>query len=192
MTDQVNMLQQVRMALERFQSYYTRRDPQLLDEFLELLVADEVEVIGTNGVQRGVDEWYIGKAAARELFLGDWQYWGELSLDVPGARILVKGEVAWLSATGTVRMMIPAEQNYAAFLERVKQTIEADQPSAEQKLLYILRGGNNTLYELRRGERFTWPLRFTAVLGQEKEGWKFQQMQFSFPTVYFPDVRLLE
>jgi hypothetical protein len=24
------------------------------------------------------------------------------------------------------------------------------------------------------------------------EGWKFAQMNFSFPTVYFPDVRIIE
>jgi hypothetical protein len=63
---------------------------------------------------------------------------------------------------------------------------------AEQKLLYVLRGGTNTLYELRRGEKFVWALRFTAVVVRSVEGWKFVQMNFSFPTIYVPDVRLAE
>ncbi|MEW5869123.1 MAG: SDR family oxidoreductase [Chloroflexota bacterium] len=60
------------------------------------------------------------------------------------------------------------------------------------KELYILRGGSNTLYELRRGENFVWPLRFTSVLALHGANWKFQHMQFSFPTMYFPDVRILD
>jgi hypothetical protein len=50
----------------------------------------------------------------------------------------------------------------------------------------------NTIYELRRGEKFIWPLRFTAVVVQTPDGWKFSQMNFSFPTIYFPDVRVIE
>jgi hypothetical protein len=50
----------------------------------------------------------------------------------------------------------------------------------------------NTVYELRRGQTFVWPLRLTAVVVREAGDWKFAQMNFSFPTVYFPDVRLVE
>ena len=56
---------------------------------------------------------------------------------------------------------------------------------------YILRGGTNTVYELRRGEHFVWPLRFTAVVVRQADGWKFAQVNFSFPTVFFPDVRIV-
>ena len=185
-------IEQVRQVLQRFQDHYTRRDPALLNTFLELLADEDLEVIGTNGIQPSEGEWYLGKDAARELFLGDWQSWGDLSLDVPGARIRVNGKTAWLSASGTVSMTIPAEQNYNDFLSFIKQHIDEDNGSAEQKLLYILRGGSNTLFELRGGEHFVWPLRFTAVLTQQNGPWKFQHMQFSFPTRYFPDVRILK
>jgi hypothetical protein len=77
-------------------------------------------------------------------------------------------------------------------LEFVKTFIDDPNLSAEQKLLHILRGGTNTVYELRRGEKFVWALRFTAVVVHEADGWKFAQMNFSFPTIYFPDVRLME
>ena len=59
-------------------------------------------------------------------------------------------------------------------------------------MLHILRGGTNTVYELRRGEKFVWALRFTAVVIRDTNSWKFAQMNFSFPTIYFPDVRLME
>jgi hypothetical protein len=184
--------EQVRQVLQRFQDAYTRRDPTLLTPFLELLADDALEVIGTNGIQPGKGEWYLGKTAAKELFLGDWQNWGDLRLDVTNARIRVNVKTAWLSAFGTVKMTIAAEQNYENYLALIKRYIDSENASAKEKLLYILRGGSNTLYELQRGECFTWPLRFTAVLTLQGTDWLFQHMQFSFPTMYFPDARILE
>ena len=191
MTTQNTLEVQVRKTLQIFQDYYTRRDPALLPEFLDLM-ADDLEVIGTNGVRPGEDEWYQDRNAAREIFLGDWQGWGDVRLDVPGARIQAHGEVAWLSCAGTVEMKIETEKGFADYLAFVKKYIDTEGLTAEQKLVYLLRGGTNTLYELQRGENFIWPFRFTAVLKMESEGWKFQQMQFSFPTIYFPDARILE
>jgi hypothetical protein len=77
-------------------------------------------------------------------------------------------------------------------LEFVKRFIETSSLPAEQKLHFILRGGTNTVYELRRGEKFVWALRLTAVVVREADGWKFAQVNFSFPTIYFPDVRIVE
>jgi hypothetical protein len=189
MSESNTPIEQIRAVLERFQGYYTRREAGLLDEFMELLAKDDLEVIGTNAVRPGQDEWYLDREAARQIFLGDWQSWGDVRLDVAGARIRANGETGWLSTSGTVQMRIPAEQNYADFLAFVGKYMQRTDLSAEQKLLYILRGGTNTVYELRRGEVFTWPLRFTAVLRREAESWQFVQMQFSFATTHFPDVR---
>jgi hypothetical protein len=189
MTDQQQTISDVRTVLHRFQDGYTKRDPALVSEFMTLF-ADDVELIGTNGIKPGVEEWYIDRAGAEKLVRGDWTSWGDVALDVEGARINALGDVAWLAAAGTVTMVISAEENYNDFLKHVAWTIENDKDmSAKEKMLYILRGGTNTLYELQRGERFVWPLRFTAVLVKSGAQWLFKQMQFSLPTMYFPDVR---
>jgi uncharacterized damage-inducible protein DinB len=183
---------QVRLVLQQFQDGYTRRDVTTVDEFMQLFADDAgLEVIGTNGVRPGVDEWYVDKAGARELVKGDWEGWGDVRLDVAGAHIQVRGEVAWLATSATVSMTIGAEENYRGYLQHIKDVIDQDGPSAEIKMLDILRGGSNTLYELRRGEQFVWPLRFTAVLVRQGDGWRFHQMQFSFPTTRFPDERIV-
>ena len=183
--------EQVRAVLQRFQDGYTQRDVSRVDEFMTLF-ADEAEVIGTNGTRPGEGEWYLDKGGTRGLVEGDWETWGDLRLDVVGAHIEVRGEVAWLTAPGTVTKTIPAAENYANYLQHIKVMIDQAGPSAEEKLLDIVRGGTNTLYELRRGERFVWPFRFTAVLVRYGADWLFQQMQFSFPTTRFPDERLVE
>ena len=186
----MNPEHEIRSLLQSFQDGYTRRDVSQVDSFMELFTL-EAEVIGTNGVKPGRDEWYLDRASARELIEGDWVGWGDLRLDLDSISIHNRGEVGWVAATATVTQTIGPE-NYASYLEFIKKFLAESNLSAEQKLLYILRGGTNTLYELRRGETFVWALRFTAVVVREQDGWKFAQVNFSFPTIYFPDVRLVE
>lgn len=185
----MNSSTEIRSLLQTFQDGYTRRDMTQVDSFMELFTAD-AEVIGTNGVKPSVDEWYMDRASARDLVEGDWYGWGDLRLDLDTMSIHSRGDVGWVAASATVTKTIGAE-NYASYLEFVKTFIDDPKLSAEQKLLHILRGGTNTVYELRRGEKFVWALRFTAVVVREADGWKFAQMNFSFPTIYFPDVRLM-
>jgi hypothetical protein len=61
-----------------------------------------LEVIGTGASQTGKGEWCVGPAMARELVESDWRYWGDLRLDVAGARIHSRGAVAWLATEATV------------------------------------------------------------------------------------------
>ena len=186
----MNPHNEIRSLLETFQDGYTRRDMTQVDPFMELFTAD-AEVIGTNGVKPSVDEWHMDRATARDLVEGDWHGWGDLRLDLDAMSIHSRGDVGWIAASATVTKTIGAE-NYESYLEFVKNLIDNSKLGAEQKLLHILRGGTNTVYELRRGEKFVWALRFTAVVVREADGWKFAQMNFSFPTIYFPDVRLME
>lgn len=184
----VDSRQEIRSLLQAFQEGYTRRDLTQLDAFMELFTPD-AEIIGTNGVKPGEDEWYTSRAAARQMIQGDWETWGDLRLDMDSAAIHALGEVGWIAAAATVSQTI-GKENYATFLDFVQQFIATSPLSAEEKLLYILRGGTNTVYELHRGEKFVWALRFTAVIVHSPDGWKFAQVNFSFPTIYFPDVRL--
>lgn len=182
--------QEIQSLLQTFQEGYTRRDLTRLEAFMDLFTAD-TEVIGTNAVQPGVDEWHIGRQSARDLVEGDWRWWGDFCLDWETASIQVKGDAGWVSAPATVTKTI-GEEGYTTFLETIKKTLETSNLPDEQKLHFILRGGSNTVFELRRGEKFVWPLRFTAVVVRQAGGWKFAQVHFSFPTLYFPDVRIVK
>jgi hypothetical protein len=186
----MNPQDEIRSLLRKFQDGYTRRDLTQVDTFMKLFT-DEAEVIGTNGVVPGVDEWYRDRLSARELVAGDWEGWGDLRLDLDAMSIHTRGDAGWVAAPATVTKII-GEENYASYLDFAKQLIDDSKLSPEQKLLHILRGGINTVYELRRCETFVWALRFTAVVVREEDGWKFAQMNFSFPTIYFPDVRLID
>ena len=184
----MNSHNEIHSLLKAFQDGYTRRDISQVDSFMELFT-DDTEVIGTNGIKPGMDEWCMDRSSARKLVEGDWKGWGDLRLDLDSMSIHSHGDVGWVAATATVTEVI-GEENYSSYLEFVKKFLDDSTMSAEQKLLYILRSGMNTVYELRRGEKFVWALRFTAVVVRAANGWKFAQMNFSFPTTDFPDVRL--
>ena len=146
----VKDVDEVRVLLQRFQEGYSKRDIEVVDEFMELFSTDEgLEVIGTGAVAPRVGEWCLDRACTQNLIESDWKYWGDLSLQVEGARIHVNDDVAWLATSGTVTMWL----------------------------------GEDEL------EEYVWPMRFTAVAVREEGGWRFRQMQFSFPTSGIPDVR---
>jgi hypothetical protein len=182
--------QDILTSLRAFQEGYTRRDVNQLDAFMELFTPD-VEIIGTNGIKPGAGEWYTSRDAARELVKGDWEGWGDLHLEMESANIQTHGDVGWIAVPATVTEIIGAE-NYASFLAFIKVFIEESPLPPEEKLLSILRGGTNTVYELRRGTKFVWPLRLTAVVVRQAAGWQFAQVHFSFPTTHFPDERIFE
>lgn len=182
--------QEIQSLLHKFQDGYTRRDVVQLDAFMDLFTPD-TEVIGTSGVKPGVDEWYTNRETASTMIKRDWERWGDLKLEVESASIRIEGKVGWIAASATVTKII-GDENYAELLEYIKEYIETSKLPAEQKLHFILRDGINTVYELHRGEKFVWPLRFTAVVVSGEDGWKFAQVNFSFPTVGDPDVRIVD
>lgn len=183
-------IEEVRALLSKFQAGYAARDPQRLDQFMELFIAgDELEVIGTNAVTPGGGEWCRGPAAVRTLVENDWKYWGDVVFDVAGAHIYVMGDVGWLATTGTVTDTIPVADRYRGYLEYVQGVLADGEKSTQAKTLDIVRLGNGIVLELPMSETFVWPFRFTAVAVRDAGVWKFHQMQFSFATTSAPDVR---
>jgi hypothetical protein len=180
---------QVRAVLQAFQDGYTGRDPEEVDAFMDLFVSDDVlEVIGTGAESRGDDEWCMGSGATRRLVESDWRYWGDLRLDIAGARIHVHGDAAWLATEGTVTEQIEPRANYDEYVAFAREILDQDRTS-EMKLLELVRTGAHALFESAQGDTYIWPLRFTAVLVRRAGSWRFHQMQFSYPTTRFPDVR---
>lgn len=183
-------IDQVRELLSRFQEGYAQRDLGRLDEFMDLFTSTEdLEVIGTNAVAPGEGEWCQGREAVRELVAGDWEHWGDVRFDVQNARISFHGNVAWLATTGSVTDTIPAEECCTGYLDFVEGKLEEGQLSPQARMLEILRLGTDILLGIQQGERYVWPFRFTAVAVREAGGWRFHQVQYSFPTTRAPDVR---
>jgi len=182
--------EEVRVLLQRFQDGYSQRDLATLESFLELFVnTDDLEVIGTNAVEPGRGEWCRGRAAVRQLVKSDWEGWGDVVLDVKGAHICVRGDVAWLSARGTLTDTAAIDEGMGGYLGLMEGMLGEDTISSQSKMLEIMQLGS----ELQSGplphESRVYPLRFAAVVVRLGERWVFNQVVFSFPTARGPDLR---
>ncbi len=77
----------VRSVLQKFQDAYTARDLAGLDTCIQLFVQDDsIEMIGIGATKRAANEWFEGVARVREIIESDWKYWGDVQLDVAGAK----------------------------------------------------------------------------------------------------------
>lgn len=179
----------VRAAFQQFNDGYARRDLQSLDSFMaDLFPQDDVQMI----VGTGDDEWFFGLAGSRELVGSDWEFWGDVAFDVPGATISVAGDVAWLAARGTVSRTIPADSFQEGTLTYIKDLIAEGKGSTKEQMLEVFRAASNTIYETARGDRYVWPVRLTAVLTRSEGRWRFRQLHFSHATLRSPDERIVE
>ncbi len=182
---------EVRETLAKFQEGYSSRNVDQIDTFMELFVPEaDIELIGTGGIQPGDNEWCLNRSTVRHLIEDDWNYWGDVNIQVEDAHVHIHGDVAWVSAPGTVTRNLNPNQSYQNHLDNIQGMLKRDlDTSAHDKLLEIVRGATNTLFEANKGSTYIWPFRFTAILVLGSGVWRFHQMQFSFPTTRFPDVR---
>jgi ketosteroid isomerase-like protein len=184
-----SVVEEIRAVLQSFQDGYTKRDMEAVVQFMDLFIPEEdLEVIGTGAARTGEGEWCLGREAARKIVESDWKWWGDLVLDVVGARIFVNGNTGWLATAGTISETIKAEALRKSYVEYMGELNKKEDMSDEEKALEMMRSGADMLQMIQKGEAYTWPFRFTAVLVKRSQGWLFHQMQFSYPTTRWPDV----
>ncbi|MEN4099456.1 MAG: nuclear transport factor 2 family protein [Anaerolineaceae bacterium] len=185
-------IEEVRAALEKFQQAYTRRAVEELDSFMELFAPEaDIELIGTGGINPGEEEWCLNRVSIRQLVEDDWNYWGDVKLLIDQVRIRVEGSAAWLSCPGTVTRTVNPVQTYQNFLDSLPGLSGSKDHSAQDKVYRLAQNASSVLYQAQQGALYIWPFRFTAVLVRRAAQWRFHQVQFSFPTTQFPDVRRL-
>lgn len=174
-------VQQIRTALQRFQDGYTHRQMDRIDEFLQLFVQEgEPELIGIGAFERGGAEWFEGLEKIREIILSDWEYWGNVAVDVGGAKITVNGNTAWLTTTGTIEQTNTFDAAMPFYLEQMASFLSDESKDSDTKLMEATHYGMRRLRERAKGMGHKWPFVFSAVLVKEVE-WRFHTIHWSMP-----------
>lgn len=88
-------------ALHTFQDGYINRDPQQLDAFMGTLFDRNADTLAL-GTEGASNEWARGYPAVEAFVQRDWQYWGDVRLDVDGADIWSSSDAAWVATGGVV------------------------------------------------------------------------------------------
>ena len=173
---------QIREVLQRFQDGYTARDVSQLDEFMTLFVqSDEIEMIGVGASRRGGNEWFQGFDQIREIIESDWTYWGDVKLNVEGAKISVKGDAAWLSTDGDLVVTAAFDEALPFYLDMMKEALEDEKRSLDMRVMDATHFGLSRIRDIQRGVGFPNPFTFTAVLVREGGAWQFHTIHWSFP-----------
>jgi hypothetical protein len=173
---------EVREVFQRFQEGYTARDPSRLDEFMNLFVpSEEAELIGIGASVRGGNEWFQGPGAIREIIESDWTYWGDVILDVEGAKISLRGDVAWLSTSGELAQTQTFDDALEFYLEQMKELLEDQDADLDERLMEATHFGMRRLRERHKGMGHAWPFVFTAVVVRDQGGWRFHTIHWSMP-----------
>jgi len=173
---------QVREVLQRFQEGYIARDLSRLDEFMQLFAQQsDAELIGIGAAERGGTEWFEGLEAIREIIESDWTYWGDVSIDVAGARISVRGDVAWLSTTGKVTQTGTFDEALPFYLQQMKDLLESADLDADGRLVEATHFGMRRVRERQKGVGHAWPFVLTAVLVRTEAQWRLHTIHWSMP-----------
>jgi hypothetical protein len=117
----------------------------------------------------------------REIIESDWEYWGDVSLDVDGAKITRQGDVAWLSTTGTITQGKHFDKAMPFYLEQMRDLLTDDNSDVDTRLMESTHYGMRRLRERHKGLGYQWPFVFTAVLVKTGEDWHFHTIHWSMP-----------
>ena len=174
--------EQVRTVLQRFQEGYQKRDSKNLDEFMNLFSTQEdVELIGIGAFERGGNEWFMGRKAIAEIITLDWKFWGDVILDVAGAKINVLGDTAWLSSTGTLAQRDNFDQVMPFYLNSMQKIMDDAGKDLETRMMEVTHYGLRRMRERQKGAGFGWPFVLTAVLVKEDGEWRFHMLHWAMP-----------
>ena len=89
---------QIIEQLRKFQNGYSKRDPKIIDTFMQSLYSkDNILILGTMP-----NEIYSGFERATELVKTDWESWGNCKFEIDSANISSSDNTAWFSTKGYV------------------------------------------------------------------------------------------
>jgi hypothetical protein len=175
-------IQEVKAVLQKFQDGYKTRSLENLEEFLALFVhSNDVELIGIGASERGGYEWFEGIEQVREIIKSDWEYWGNVEIDVAGAKIGVRGDVAWLTTAGTLEQTDTFDKALPIYLEQMTEILKAEDMDADEKLLEASHFGVRRLRERLKGAGYRWPFVISAILHKDAGQWRFHTIHWSMP-----------
>ena len=175
---------EVQQALQQFQDGYSARDIAKLDEFMNLFVpGDDAELIGIGAVAPNQNEWFRGAERIREIIESDWQYWGDVRLDVKNAKITIQGDAAWLSTTGAILQTdhIHGDEVTGFTLKQMKEMLDDETLSPRARLVEATHFGVRRWREREKLAGYSWPFVFTAVLVRQEGCWRFHTIHWSMP-----------
>lgn len=181
-------------VLNTFEQAYVERDCSKIDHFMRRLFDkdEDVVIVGTSS-----GEWCLGYEAVKDLFLSDWEYWGDFRIKFDKAKITELQNTSLIYVPGTVKYSFNSKyETYTRYLGYVKdyfnEECDESKKSNKIKLAEINWMLTHLLSQRDTIERaYLWDVNLSFVLVKKDDRWIIKHMQFSIPVVgYLPEVRI--
>ena len=181
--------QEIHALLQSFQNGYTHRDLSQLDAFMDLFTP-EFEIIGTNGIKPGADEWYtMPRSSPRP----DQRRLGNLGRPAPGCGHLHRF-TPWAKSAGS----LPRHRHPDHRGGKLRLVSWASSRSSSKNLrcppnkncttsCAAARTPSTNCGAVRRSSGRCVLRRWSCA---ETMAGSSPRCNFSFPTTHFPDVRI--
>ena len=111
-------------------------------------------------------------------------YYDEIKLDCENCLINSCGDVIWIATHGIMKKTLSENNAFENTVNIIKDIFKSNS-NDKDKLFNIRRRIAITLKENAKGEEYSWPFRFEAVIIKEKGNWVFKYLQFSLPFNWF-------
>ena len=182
----------IKSVLSKFQEGYSKRDLDNIDNYMNELFANNSAVLAIGKSRR---EWCFGVDYVKKLVSSDWQFWGNLAVDVEHTHINVNEETAWFISDCTLTWHTPEDFDEWCN-DFVADYFEEEGYYVNYGLLSKLAIMNLNLQFVVASSRepqdvyVPMPVRLSGSLIKENGVWKINRLHFSNPMPSYPEWRM--
>lgn len=185
--------EQIRQKIKAFQEGYITRDVEKIDEFIDNMFAKDGNcfILGI-----GNEEFCLGINEVRDMVENDWEYWGQLNLDMESLTVTTDGTSAYFMLDGTSTYSFQdSEERYERYVKSIASYFSENSQYRNMPYRARLAQINWQLCTLlstrQEGTReYLWPLKLSGFMHKENDEWRLKAMQFGFfRASRHPDVR---
>ncbi|GKX30355.1 hypothetical protein SH1V18_28350 [Vallitalea longa] len=125
----------------------------------------------------------VGKEKIKDLILMQREKWSEMELNINESIIKIEGDTAIIVTNGIFKNNQDSEELIKDEWNNIKDILQKD-GKGEDKLFEVQKKIAYTFKEVSFGEKSSWEFRFDAIAIHQDDGWKFHNIQFTYPVLY--------
>lgn len=170
-------IEEIQKVLKIFQEAYDKRDVKLVDSYGDKLLHKD-ENLFIFGTDQG--ENFCGFEEGKELFEGDWKYWGDFNLNKENAYISVLDNVAVVYSKALIEFTWKKDKVSRWPKNSLNYYLKETEKSNKEIVYNMLISMANCLdIIVNAKEKPLYAMKFLGVLVKKEGKWKFNHMHFS-------------
>ncbi|WP_291578438.1 hypothetical protein [Clostridium sp. UBA6640] len=170
-------ISEIQKVLQTFQEAYDKRDINLVDSYGDELLHNDEELF-IFGTDQG--ENFHGFKEGKELFEGDWKYWGDFNLNRENAYISILDNVAVVYSKALIEFTW-GEENVSKWPKMNLKYYLNETEKSNKEITYEMLTSIASCLDIivNAKEKPSYAMKFLGVLVKKEGKWKFNHMHFS-------------